>query len=187
MQTKPIHEAGYNDLMRFASDNGLDVTHGKTKLPEVRDKIALAYGADFQVPVGGSGASEPEVAVVRPAVEGTQLSANYQHDPKVTVNIASDPLNGGSHHWPICVNGDQILVKRDTDVAIPYRHFLALKNAREIVMSQEYDGANRRYITSEAEQYAVRFSVIDMPSKDEIAAFHERTKDVGREPAKQAA
>jgi hypothetical protein len=187
MQTKPIHEAGYNDLMRFAVDNGLDVTHGKTKLAEVREKVELAYGADFQVPIGSSAGSEPEVAVVRPAAEGKSLSANYHDDPKVVVNIASDPLNGGSHHWPICVNGDQILVKRDTDVAIPYRHYLALKNARETTMRQEFDGNNQKYTTIESEQYAVRFSVVDMPGKAEIEAFHERTKDLGREPVKQAA
>lgn len=183
--TKPASEAAYNDLMKFAAENGLDVKVGRTKLDEVRDLVVNAYGPDYPIP--GATRPEPEQVVVTPAVEGDTLSADYRHDPKVTVNIASDPLNGGKHAFPICVNGDQILVKRDTDVAIPYRHFVALKNARETTMRQEFDAAHQKYTTIETEQYAVRFSVIDMPSQAEITAFEERTKDLGHEPVKKAA
>lgn len=178
------HTAAYPDLMRFASESGLDVTYGKTKLDEVRSKVVAAFGDAIDIPVGK--ASEPEQVAAMTDTDALKTSA-YRDDPKVTVNIASDPQNGGNHPYPICVNGDQILVKRDIDVAIPYRHFIALRNARETVMRQEFDSANQRYTTIESEQYACRFSVVDMPTQSEIEQFHERTKDLGREPVKQAA
>lgn len=113
-------------------------------------------------------------------------STHYRNDPKVIVNIASDDANGGSQPFPICNNGDHILVKRDTDVAIPYRHYLVLLDAVETVFRQETDPATGRPRTVESQQNAVRFNAKGIPSDEEIAAFHERTKDLGRELRKAA-
>lgn len=183
---KTIEQANYNELMRFALEHGLDVQYRQTKVDEVRSLIRTAFGDNVEI---------PEITAAKPGDEGGErkravpaekvaVDPSYRNDPKVIVNIASDDANGGSRHYPICVNGDQIHVKRDIDVAIPYRHYLALKNARETVMRQEYDPARQKFITVETEQYAVRFSVSAMPSPEEIQAFHERTKDVGRAPVK---
>lgn len=175
---KTLETATYPELMRFAKENDLDVTYSVTKADEVRSKIRAAFG-EVEIPSSDAPAVENKPSPI--------IDAGYRSDPKVIVNISSDDANGGKRHYPICVNGDQILVKRDTDVAIPYRHYIALRNAKETVMSQDFDSAKMKYITVERDQYAVRFNVISMPSQDEIDAFHERTKNIGREPVKAAA
>lgn len=179
-----LEQAKYNDLIKFAIEQGLDAKSGSTKLEEVRSLIRSAFGDDVDIPVAGKREDSAEPVQ---AVETQALTSGYRDDPKVIVNIASDDQNGGKRHYPICVNGDQILVKRDTDVAIPYRHYLALRNAKQTEMRQEYDSSRQKFITVESEQYAVRFSVTEMPPQSEIEAFHERTKDLGREPVKKAA
>jgi hypothetical protein len=167
-----IDTAKYPQLMGFAKNMGLEVSYGVTKLDEVRELIRTAYPGLESIEV-----SDNVESIADNSAAGA--STHYRDDPKVTVNIASDPINGGNRHFPITVGNDLVLVKRDTPVPIPYRHFLALMNAVETVMTQESHPITGKLITVESDQNAVRFSVLKMPTPDEIDAFHERTRSIG--------
>lgn len=181
MATYPIETKHHNKLVKWAQMNGLDVTYS-TKGADVIAAINAAFPDLTEIEIEGDGETTPEV------ISGPdgKLTANYRHDPKVVVNIATDPENGGAHPVPICVNGDHILVKRNTDVPIYYRHYLALKNAVQTDYRQE-PGPNGTTILVASDRHAFRFTTLEMPSKEEIAAFHERTRDVGKDKAEDKA
>ena len=175
-----IENATYPQLMKFAEQAGLDVKYAHTKKEEVLALIEIAMPGTTDIVV------EAE-APVPIAKASSGKGTHYNDDPKVMINIASDTMNGGSRHYPIAVNGELILVHRDKDVEIPYRHFLALQNAIETVFRQETNPLTGLPFTVSSDQSAVRYSVKRGPSQDEIDDFHKRTRDVGRELVKQAA
>ncbi len=183
MKSIPIAEANREQLYAFAKRQSLDVTFVGTTREQFVSLICTAFPGLAEISVEGE-----ETIVAAPVLSNATdiKSTHYRNDPKVIVNIASDDANGGNQPFPICNNGDHILVKRDTDVAIPYRHYLVLLDAVETVYRQENDPATGRPRTVESTQNAVRFNAKGIPSDEEIAAFHERTKDLGREVRKAA-
>lgn len=185
MHTISLEDAEYSDLIRFAQLRGLDdVKYGQVNKTDLVARLKAAFPDLTSIEVEGAAETPAATPVSSDPRRGP---SHYRNDPKVLVNIASDPLNGGTHAFPITVGPDLILVKRDTDAEIPYRHYLALANAIETVMSQESNPVTGRLMDLESDQNAVRFTVKRLPSAEEIAAFHERTKDNGREPMKKAA
>lgn len=182
MKKIPLITASYRDLVRFAQENGLDArmrVHDKeTVISMIR--AAMPNVDEIEVEEEAEPAAKSNVSKITNA-------AHYNNDPKVVVNIASDPANGGSRHFPIAVNGDQILVARDTDVPIPYRHYLALENAVETVFRQEQDPLTGTPKTIASQRKAVSYTVRKMPASDEIEAFHRNTADIGRESPRAAA
>lgn len=183
MITKKLSEATNPELMAFLKRENIDVPPGYQKNSDLVTIIRTSFP--------GRETIEIEQAIASDVVDVTagKVSGNlthYSNDPKVTVNIASDPMTGGSHHFPITHNGDMILVARDMDVQIPYRHFLVLKDMKERVYWQEQNPAGGKPILREADQLALRFSVLAMPSKEEIDAWHERTDSIGRDKKKAA-
>lgn len=177
----PIESANYKQLIDFGQSNGLEMKYGSVNQEQAISLIRAAFPDLTEIDIPDS-----EVVVdIAPARTGVG-DTHYSHDPKVTVNIASDDANGGSHHFPITCNGDLILVKRDTNVAIPYRHYLVLRNAVETVMRQEINPLNNLPMTIQSDQMAVRFNVLDMPSKAEIDAWHDRTRSINSDKKKAA-
>lgn len=163
--------------VKWAQANGLDVSYRQTAA-EVIATIQAAYPDLTEYEIEGDGEAMPEVV----SGPNGKLSANYRDDPKITVNIPTDVENGGASPVPVCVNGDSILIKRNTDVRIYWRHYLALKNAIQTDYRQEPgDNGTTRLIGED--RHAFRFSASDGPSEAEIAAWHERTKDIGKDKA----
>lgn len=124
----PVDLRHYAKLVKFAQQQGLDARHGI----KGDDLIALIDAAfpgitEFEL-VGADDADDSPARAVE--VEGggnRELTSGYRDDPKVIVNIPTDKENGGAHALPVCVNGDHILIKRNIDVAIPYRFYEALR------------------------------------------------------------
>ena len=173
-----IDTKNYSELIKWAKAQNLDVQHGRTSGDELIAKIHAVFPDLTEVEIEG----EPETVMVVSGETGA-LTANYRHDPKVIVNIASDSENGGSHPVPVCVNGDHILIKRNADVAIPYRFYVALNNAVQTDLRQETNEQTGKIYTVFEERQAIRFSSKGVPSDDEIAAWHKRTRDEGRNKA----
>lgn len=180
-----VERANYNPLLKFAIAQGLDVRHG-IKGDDLIATINAAFPGVTEVEVDEDDIPQAVPVDATAGRKGTD-PAHYSNDPKVTITIPSSDTNGGRAPFPISVNGDSILVSRDVEVKIPYRHYLVLKNAKEEVYTQSFDAGARRYTEHKSIQPAVPFSVTEMPSQAEIAAFHERTKDLGREVVKAAA
>lgn len=176
MSKYALEPKNYAKLVKFAQLNGLDAKHGVTKSDDLIAMIKDVFPDLTEIELDDGDA---EVALVKGANRTTAGDpTHYSHDPKVVVNIASDPANGGSYPWPLTCNGDLILVKRDTDVAIPYRHYQVLATAVENVLRQEMDRGTQQFVTIESPQNAVRFSVRTMPSRDEIDAYNERCRNI---------
>ena len=172
-----IEDASYPQLIEVAKLLQLDVKYGVTRGDELRQLVRDAMPGAEYVEVPEAEKAAPVVGYAPDAVKSPGDSTHHSHDPKVTINIASDEANGGSHPFPISNNGAQILVMRDTDVAIPYRHYLVLKDAVETVLEPYIDGQGVPQVR-EHQQYAVRFNVTNMPSAAEIEAFHMRTRNI---------
>lgn len=178
MKQVPIEKAGYPELVRFAQERGFDIKYGQVKQEELVRTIREAYPEITTIVVDDDD-QQPVTAVTSPAARSNSPS-HYSNDPKVVINITSDDANGGEHAYPIFADPVLILVKRDTDVSIPYRHYLVLDNAREEVFRKHFDPVRQRYYETTSIQHTVRFSVKQMPMPDEIAAFHANTRDLGR-------
>lgn len=169
---KKIDEASFNELLTAGQNLGLDVKHGRNSKDELRDMLRAATLSD-----------EIEVEDVSPFASSiTPIQAggdpgHSRHDPKVTISITPNKEAYGKH-VPVCVNGDNLVLEVGKEVSIPYRHYLALKNAVEIVLTQEQDSRTGELIEVETPAYTIQFNVLSLPSQAEIDAFHERTRDI---------
>ena len=177
MATYTFEAKNHAKLVKWAQANGLDVSY-RQPAAEVIATIKAAYPDLTEIEIDGDGETVPEIIS---GPEG-KLTASYRDDPKVVVNIGTDDENGGAHPVPVCVNGDHILIARNMDVPIYYRHYLALKNAVQTDYRQE-PGPNGSTMLVSSNRNAFRFNTVEMPSKEEVAAFHERTKNIGKDKA----
>lgn len=170
MQTK-IEDVPYATLIERAKAMALDVSPGSTSNSDLVAMVRAAVGGDtIEI--------DDVVDTVAVQIAKNPDLSHYRHDPKVTVNIASDDQNGGSHPFPIGCNGVPIWLRRDEDVEIPYRFYLALNNAIEKDFEVFVDPVTGQMAEREFERNAIRFTVRNMPSAEEIALFHERTKHI---------
>lgn len=184
----PVHQSQYNLMMKFAKLNGLEVKHGLTKGPELMEIFESTWPGmtEFELPEDGEAGALgqptqeplPSYAAQRQAEVGDDMT-HYSFDPKVVVNIPSDAENGGAHPVPVCVNGDHILIMRNTDVPIPYRFYEALRIAVETNYRQEAPESGGKPVTISERRHAFRFSTLEMPPRDEIEAYRKRNASVG--------
>ncbi len=167
-----IDDASYDQLLIAAEVLALDAKRGITKKEDLRALVRAAVAGNDTIEVPGDEA--PAVVVAR----SNSDSAHHSNDPKVVINIASDDATGGSHPFPVSNNGVMLLLKRDTEVEIPYRHYLVLNDAVETILEPYTDQQTGQPKVRETKQHAVRFTVKRLPSEAEIAAFHERTRNI---------
>lgn len=177
----PIEKANYKQLVGHAQLLGLDVKHGSINQVDLLALLRETHPGLTEIDIADSDV----VHDAAPARAGS-ASTHYSNDPKVVVNISSDEL-GGNHPLSIGNGPDHLLVKRDVNVAIPYRHFRILQTAVETVMRQEVNPMTGAFETHTSDQNAVRYTVVEMPSPAEIEAYHARCRDVGAEAKRKAA
>lgn len=180
-----INDVPIEQLFVYAQSFNLDATPGVTSDADLRAMVRAAIGGldTIEIDLG-----EPEeTRSVAQQISSNRDLSHYSNDPKVIINIASDDMNGGSRPFPIGVNGVPIWVRRDEDVAIPYRFYLALKNAVEKDFEVYTDPVTGLLKERQFERQAHRFTVVSMPSKQEIDAFHERTRHIKNGSLRQAA
>lgn len=185
----PIEEANAAQLRYYAETVlGLDGVKPGQSAGHLIGKIQAASPDITQVEVPETMIEAPEAiqpgkpaapASASPAPSGRE-GGHFRYDPKVTLQVQS--TNDGSRPKRVFVacNGDVIEIKRGVDVTIPYRFFLALENAVEL-RPRESDEINPNTgmpVIEMVEQPSYPYSVKAMPSAEEIAAWHARTKDM---------
>ena len=107
---------------------------------------------------------------------GPSADRTGKMDPKVKVLIMENSAEGAAGKRPIflSVNGVAMLVPRAQPADIPYRYYEALKNA--VVHKIKHDLDNGTVETFDEPAYA--YQVLALPSKAEIDAWTEQTKNL---------
>lgn len=180
----PINEASNKQLLFYAQRVlGLDVNKGannSTIIAKIESaqpgttEIDVEETADMQTNASSGDTLTPAAADVP---EDTHQAAHFRHDPKVTVRISPTSDKTRAKDVQIAVNGDVVIVKRGAEVPIPYRHYLALRDAVEKV-GRETDEINPKThmpIIEWVDLPSYEYSVLRMPTDAEIADFHKRT------------
>lgn len=169
---------------------GLDSIKKGTSAANIIGKIhAVKPGlVEIEIPndVVEDVAAEPVMAkgMVLGNVDASNIPAGREgqhpkYDPKVTIQVQRTNDKRRAKRVFVTCNGYVLEIQRGVDVKIPYRHYLVLMDAKEMV-SVEMDEINpvtRLPMREWVEQQSYDFSVKALPSQEEIDAWHERTKD----------
>lgn len=116
-----------------------------------------------------------------PASNGTRkLTTHFRDDPKVRIAIHESADPARAKEVQVAVQGDVIIMRRGKEVDIPYRHYLALCDAKEQVArdTDEINPATGLPFKEWVEQHSYPFNTLSMPSADEIAAWEKRMANV---------
>lgn len=97
-------------------------------------------------------------------------------DPPVTINIPVQETTDQSGQLDVMVgiNGRAWQIRRGRDATVPYRVYLALKDAKGISINHDLSTGDE----TTRENVRFGFNVVEMPPKAEIAAWHERVDAV---------
>jgi hypothetical protein len=95
-------------------------------------------------------------------------------DPKWLIRIANTELPGGRDPVPVGVNGRHVVIQRGVEVEVPHRYIEAIQNAVRISVTQ--DQRTQEMHTTSFSNYPLE--IIERPSKADIAAWFERTKNL---------
>lgn len=130
----------------------------------------VAPPAAMQVQQAPAGSVVEELAVftdkkAKPRfLTGIPTVSNGQHDPKVGLTLTkTDDLDKPA---VVSVNGRTMLVPRGEPVEIPYRYYLALKNAVRTIIDQDGSGGETR-----RDVPAHPYSIINVPTPNQIAEW----------------
>lgn len=116
-----------------------------------------------------------------PAADGRLFDNDSSKDPRITINIFEGTGKFGKRPIPVGVNGRTMLLPRNKDINIPYRYYLALKDA---VQTEVHDEANERDATqidrTSSDVPSYPFSVVLPPSKKELEDWAESKRAAQR-------
>lgn len=131
-------EASNAQLLYYAQDVlQLDVkqgTHNARLIEIIRQALPDADGIDL----GGDDIVEPGATSI-----AASAGKAYSSDPKIEVFMNASTEKGGDRPVPVSVNGDQILIKRNAWVEIPYRFYLALQDAMQTTFEPVVDNIGK--------------------------------------------
>lgn len=203
-QMVTLDEADIASLRQYATVNlGLEVAPG-TNGPQLRGKISKVDPNVTEIPVyvpegpGVPRAAPPAksalAGAVRPAVtaNGADISEpvasggwasgvsdpmHHSHDPRIVINIPRTDDKRRTRDVTVQVNGVTFQIQREKDVAVPYRVYLALKDALEkaAVDGEEINRVTLEPIKVWSDVPSYPFSVVEAPPKEEVEAWKERT------------
>jgi hypothetical protein len=186
----PIEEANNKQLLFFAQRVlGLDVAKGMNNAT-ILAKIEAAMPGTTEIDVESEGeiapaspasptppAAPPAPAAADDAIPAGREGAHFRYDPKVKIRVSATGDKTRAKDVQVAVNGDVIIIQRGVATAIPYRFYRALLEAVEKVgrETEEINPVTHMPIIEWVEQPSYEFSVLAMPSDEEIAAYHART------------
>ena len=175
-QKKKIAEASDQELREFAELTlQLDLSAVGDR-GSLLAKLAPAWPADYIFVDAAvlEAPAEEQTDDVR-AQARTQLGGKkYESDPQWLIRINATELPGGKEPVPLGHNGDHLVVQRNTEVQVPHRFIGILRDAVRVSITQ--DPRTQEFSRSNFTNYP--FEVLDKPSRSEIEAFRERTKDL---------
>lgn len=168
----PIDEASDQQLRAFATDFlQIELGANVSTRAQILAEIDKAWKQPFiNVESDDALLLDEQVERAKPAAKRLGILQKYPDDPLVELEIASTTLPGGDKPVPVNVNGGNLLIPRETRVEIPYRFFLALKDAHEVELTQNKDTMElvKRRVTN------YPLTIHRMPTEAEIAEFHRK-------------
>ncbi|WP_017182280.1 hypothetical protein [Sphingobium xenophagum] len=181
----PLDQARNKALFHYAAVVlGLEVSSGANDTT-LRSKILAAAPdtTEIKVPANVAGPAAPAtvapIAAVENADKPRKLTSHFRDDPRVELTVMGSADKTRAKDVQIAVNGDVVIIQRGKTVDIPYRHFLALRDAVETIgrETDEINPVTGLPIIEWVDQPSYPFSVSKMPSEAEIAAYHARCDD----------
>lgn len=174
-----MHPASKSDTMR-AKLTPLADEKGMIQVPDVSDEASVnaAPAAAETAPAAAAPAVAPDAPV--PAAIGTPLNETAKElnvfaletcrfDPKVMITIAVDQSRpGGKLPVAVGVNGKHMVFRRGVREPVPYRYYVALRNAVRTEYHQE--GGEGDLIPSEVQSY--NYTVHQMPNEADVRAWY---------------
>lgn len=174
---KSIEEASPAELRAFANTFlGIPVDDFDSDAT-VLAKINAAHEGPIFV---AEAPEEVETGAPPPSVPGVEKPVQVlvgglgRNDPKVRLTLHAEERDGvvNSRHKEVGVNGVVFLIKRGISVDVPYRVYLALKDAVRNNITHDGEGEVLEQVA-----HNTPFNVERMPSAEEIEAWHVRTRD----------
>lgn len=183
----PLDDANRDQLFHFARAMlNLDV-NDKCNNATLRAKILAASPGTTHIFVPHTMATVIEQAPAAAAAAQVEakastgkLSTHFRDDPKVRLMVQETTELTRAKDVQVAVQGDVIIIRRGTEVDIPYRFYLALKDAVEQV-ARDTDEINPQTglpIKEWVERHSYPFSVFSMPSQTEIDAWNKRMSNM---------
>ena len=180
-ETKSIEEATPAELRAYATGFlGIPVEEGEDDAKVLAKVRAANEGTTiFVAKADASHQFTDQTGSPPPAVEaptgGGLVGSLGRDDPKVTLTLHAEERDGVvvNRHKEVGVNGVVWLLKRGESITIPYRVYLALDLAERHVITHTDQGETR-----EQKVKNTPFNIEIMPSKADIAAWHERTDKI---------
>ena len=200
MQTIPITAATDNQLRECAKVVLMQDEDAVNNCKSRAELLALigpaapeAWGDNIQVPDAAPAATQTGQA--EPAVRAPDQvfleNLTDEFGPLTRFTIIATDMVGGKHPAHPCVNGRQLVMQRNMLIEAPYAFYLALKNARTGAPYEIENGLGRAPDIGFSEVTNYPLTDEQLPSKEEIAAWHARngSRELGtaREPARIAA
>ena len=149
-----------------------DVTDGEV-LAKVRASIegSTIFVATETDEADQTGA-EPAKSAEETTVGGGLVGTLGREDPKVTLTLHAEERDGVvvNRHKEVGVNGVVWLLKRGEPITIPYRVYIALRNAERHIITHTPEGEVREQVVLNTP-----FNVERMPPPEQIEAWHRKT------------
>lgn len=188
--TVKIEEAKNADLLHYAGTVlGLDVKRGQSNTHLIGliqsakpglDEIPLPPKGPEPMDLDSAAAAEiPAPPSPELVTRGSRSGAlqHYSKDPKVRLRVEQTTDKTRAKDVTVAPNGDVFRWQRGVDVSVPYRVYLALRDAKEMeaVETGEINPISGlpKKVWQEVQSYP--FTILQMPSEEEIAAFHKAT------------
>jgi len=173
-ETININEATTEQVRAYAT-NFLGIMTDEVEDPEVLAKVRASIEGDTifvaTPPEEGDQTGTPPPKVEE-SVGGGLVGSLGRDDPRVRLTLHSEERDGvvENRHKEVGVNGVVWLLKRGEPITIPYRVYLALKNAERHIITHTTEGEQREQIVLNTP-----FNVEQLPPAEEIAAWHRKT------------
>lgn len=184
----PIEQSTDDQVRAYAEMTGVEIEPTDT-IDDIRVNVLLSLGGSEEIlvmqtpaPVDMTGTPPPFVEGAREVaqvVPGAMQGSLGHDDPKVKIRIANEERNGKIYDRDVevGVNGRCWQLRRNADIDIPYRVFMAMQMAvTDSVTIDDTPGAGFPEIHTAVQRF--NYQIIDMPSRAEIAEWRERTDAV---------
>ena len=178
----PFDDATFNQLRQFAKESlglGFSNNIGDDKL---RARIREAWKNPFIVLFGET---DPEVEVEPETTAPVKVNikalggGSSKNDPKVRMFFNEAEGAGGKRSIYFNVNNVPILLPRGVECDVPYRYYIAAKNAVKTIVEQDVNDE-----ITERDVPAYPFQVISFPSKDEMKSWYMQEHESQYPPGK---
>lgn len=172
-----INKAQYIQLVNYATSVGIDIPVA-TSREDAIEMILDAFPDTTEIPENALDASQakPENVTVKGGGSIDSQATDelhYSNDPKVTIKIS--PSQTDKHPVFVGVNGVGFTINRGVNVIVPYRVFEAMQQAVEFKYDFVDRGPGMKPEMVESEVQSYNYTVIDMPPRDEVRMWRERT------------